>query len=415
MNFERFIAGRISQNKQSKGKLSESVVRIAVAAVAAGIAVMLISLSVTKGFKTEIFNKIVGFQSHIIVKNRDINTSFETNPVRIDSATLAILRAKTNVRHVQTYATKPGIVKTNNEIQGIVLKGIDADFDTRFFQEHIRSGKLITIDKTGKKNNKIVISQYLANILKTGLNDTLDFYFVQNPPRVRRFIVSGIYETGLEEFDKLFILCDIRHIQKLNGWDADQVSGYELYLDDFKYLEQATKAVRDELASHFTDDLSLLQVSNFKENNPAVIDWLNLSDMNIVVIITLMAFVAIFQMIAGMLVVILERTKMIGILKTLGAANVHIRKIFIINGVRLVFKGAIIGNVLAYSLLALQYYTRIMPLDASVYFTDAVPVAFSLKDFLLVNLGTFAATSFSLLIPALIIASISPAKSIQFD
>lgn len=421
MSFEQFISRRISFSDSHNGKMATSVVRIAVGAVTLGVAVMLISLSVVKGFKQEVYNKIIGVQSHITIKNRDLNLSFETSPIIYDSALVSQLKTTDNIRHIQAFATKPAIVKSDDIIQGIVLKGVDADFDPTFFRDMMKSGKLFNPKTETLGTDSIVISQKLSNELKKSSGDTIDLYSLssgtapQNMLRARRFIISGVYQTGLDEADAHLALCKIRHVRKLYDWDTNQISGLELFVNDFNQLDQTTEQIRLQLVSTFTKDMSLLLVNSFKDNNPQIVDWLSLSDLNIAIIIGLMSFVAIFQMIAGMLVIILERTPMIGILKTLGANNKSVRRIFVYNGSLLLAKGIAFGNILAYGLLGTQYFTRIMPLNPDVYYTDAVPVLFSWTDFVFVNIGTFFVSVLSLLLPAIMISGITPAKTIKFE
>lgn len=392
--------------------MSGSVVRIGIGAVALGTAVMLISLSVVKGFKKEVYDKIIGFQSHITIKNRDMNMSYESSSTDYDSSMVKSIESIPGIAHVQSYATKPGIIKTDDAIQGIILKGVGSDFEPSFFEKYLRSGKMF---KAGEQNDSILISQKTADLLKREAGDTLDVYFVQNPPRARRFIISGIYSTGLLEFDKMFMLCDIGHIQKLNGWGNEQIGGLEVRIEDFDKIDEKTEAVRNEIAIRFTDDMNLSEASNFKENNPTIVDWLSLSDQNIIIIIVLMILVSVFQMIAGMIVLILERTNMIGVLKTLGANNFQIRKIFLFNGIFLVLKGMFLGNATAYLLLFLQYQFNLLPLNPDIYYTDAVPVLIDINDFFTVNLLVFFVSGLGLLLPSIMISNISPAKTVKFE
>ncbi len=421
MTFERFISQRISKSKNQNGKIANSVVKIATGAVTLGVAVMLISLSVVKGFKQEVFNRIIGFQSHITVTNRDLNLSFETSPVLYDTALVEQIRSTPNVSHVQTYATKPVIAKSGNTIQGIILKGVDADFDKQYFNKMLKSGRIFSPDASTTGTDSLLISEKLAHLLLKKVGDTLDVYSVtsgtdvRNMLRARRFIISGLYSTGLDEADTHLALCKIGHIQKLYNWDKNQVSGFEITVREFDKLEQTTEEIRNRLAFTFTKDLSLLSVNNFQENNPQIMDWLSLSDMNITIIIVLMSFVAIFQMIAGMLVLILERTQMIGILKTLGANNASVRRIFLNNGAYLLVKSILYGNILALLIIGIQYFTHIIPMNPDVYYTDAVPVIFSYRDYIWINFGTFFVSMFSLLLPSVMISNITPAKTIKFE
>lgn len=417
MNFAYFIAKRITFSKEIKKSISNSVLKIAVAAVAIGMAVMIITVSVVTGFKNEIYRKIIGFRSHITIKNRDMNSTFENQAILKNQIFYPNITNEEGIKHIQVYATKPAIIKTKSEIQGIILKGADTDFDWSFFKENLTEGEIIKISEK-ERSKKIVISRSLADLLELKIDDKLTVYFVRNPPRIRIFEVSGIFDTGMEEFDKIFAVCDIKHIQRLNNWnekDNKLVGGFEIHIDNFDDLDEMTEKVREIAGSIIDEDGSMLEVSNYKENFPQIVDWLNLSDMNVVVILTLMIIVAILNMISGLLIIILERTNMIGILKAIGAENSKIRKIFILKGAYLIGKGLLWGNLIGISFLLIQKYFSVIPLNPKTYYVDTVPVNFDLLNLLFLNFGTFGITIFSLIFPAMMISKISPSKTIKFN
>lgn len=404
----------MSFSDENRKSISASAVRPAVGSVALGIAVMIISVAVVTGFNTEIHEKVTGFASHIVIKNRSLNFSDESPPTKRNLPFIADIRKMKGIRHVQVYSVKPGIIKAKSEIQGIILKGIDTDFDPAFFKKSLISGHIPQISKT-ETDNGILISQFIANLLNLKIGDKMPVYFIQIPPRIRVFKICGIYRTDLEEFDKTFALCDIKHIQKLNGWGDTLVSGYEIFVKDFDETEKLTKAIKDTAAGYFNADGSMQEVSNVKQNYAYIFDWLSLSDMNIRVIIILMLTVAIFNLISGLLIIILEKTRTIGILKALGADNRTIEKIFLLNGSFLVVKGLAFGNAIALLLLAVQNYFGFVKLNPETYYVSTVPVLIKFQHLLFLNLGTFIIAVFFLILPTILVSRIDPVKAIRFD
>jgi lipoprotein-releasing system permease protein len=413
LNFPLFIAKRISFSGDNKKKLSGSVLKIAVGVVAVGMAVMVITVSVVTGFKKEIYLKIIGFQSHITIKNRDINETFESAPIRKNQIFYPGITKNKGIKHIQIFSTKPGIIKGKEEVLGVILKGVGSDYQRDFLEKHIIEGKFPNV-LGNKETNEILISRKTADLLNYKLNDKIDIFFIQDPPKARRFVISGIYKTGMEETDKAFAFCDIRHINNVNDWDDDQISGFEILIDDMDNLDRLTKLVEDEVSGIITDNGSMFQVSNFKRDNEFIVQWLKLSDTNVVVILTLMIIVALLSMIAALLVIILERTNMIGILKAAGADNSKIIKIFIYNGSYLILKGMIIGNIIGFILLYLEQKFKLIPLDPASYYVDSVPVEFNFVNILILNVGTLLVSTAVLLIPALLVAKIDPSKTVNF-
>jgi lipoprotein-releasing system permease protein len=414
VNTEFFIARRLILDKETKKTISRSMLTIAVIGVSLSLAVMIISVAIVTGFKYEITNKIVGFGSHIQIINFDSNESYETQPIKKDQEFLDKLRSEPYIINVQAFATKAGIIKSGTDIQGVVLKGIGSDFDWTFFKNYITEGNIFTV-RDSVRTNMVVISRYIANLLKLGVGDEFIMYFIQDPPRMRRFEVSGIYETSLEEFDKTFVLADINHIQRLNDWNDNQISGFEITVNDFKHLEELTYQVMNIVGFGFEDDGSRLKVTNINEKYPQIFDWLNLQDMNVFIILILMLVVAGFNMVAGLLILILDRTNMIGILKALGTANLSIRKIFLYQAGFLIIKGLFWGNLIGLGICLIQKYFAILKLDQTSYYLTAVPVNLSIYHLLALNIVTCIVILLILIIPSVVISKISPVKAIQFN
>ncbi len=414
LNTELFIAKRIIGHKREKKRFSSSIVGIATFGIALGLAVMIVAVAIVTGFKNEISNKVVGFGSHIQIINMDSNTSYETTPVSKSLPVIDDIRRVPEVEHLQVFAIKAGIIKTEENIQGAVLKGVGPDYDWTFINEGLIAGEPVTISDS-VRSNQVLISNAIALKLDLKAGDSFNMYFIQDPPRARKFTVAGIYRTSLVEFDKLYVYADIKHIQRLNNWTPDQVSGYEVMLHSIRDAETATSKIRDIAALDFTEDRSRLKVVPIQEKYSQIFDWLNLQDMNVIIIITLMLVVAGFNMISGLLILILERTNMIGILKGMGAVDASIRKIFLYQSGYLALKGLLWGNLIGLALCFLQYKFNLITLDPESYYLDTVPINFNLLHILLLNLGTLFSTLIFLLIPSMIIARVSPERTIQFN
>ena len=375
---------------------------------------MVVAVAVVTGFKNEITNKVVGFGSHIQILNFDSNLSYETQPIRKDQEFLSSLRSEPYISNVQVFATKAGIIKTRTDIQGVVLKGIGSDFNWDFFENYITEGEIFYV-LDSVRTNKVIVSKYLANLLKLHVGDEFIMYFIQEPPRMRRFEVSGIYETSLEEFDKIFVLADISHIQRLNDWNDNQISGFEITVTDFNRLDELTYQVMNMVGFGFEKDGSRLKVVNIHDKYPQIFDWLNLQDVNVIIILLLMLVVAGFNMVSGLLILILDRTNMIGILKALGTVNLSIRKIFLYQSGFLIIKGLFWGNLIGLALCLLQKEFEILKLDQSSYYLTTVPINLNLFHILALNIGTCLVVMMILIIPSMIISRISPVKAIRFN
>lgn len=414
MNTALFFARRLFSDKRTSKGISRPIVTIATTGISLGLAVMIISVFIVTGFKKEIRNKIVGFSSHIKIENYKNNISYLTKPIDRNQDFLPRLRNEEGIAHVQAFATIPGIITTNEQIQGVVLKGVNENYNWRFFKKHLKAGHTFTISDT-TTTDKALISRELANLLKLDTGHAFRMYFIQQPPRMRKFNVEGIYETSMEEFDKLFVIVDIKHVQRLNNWDTNQVSGFEISLDDYSEIDEMTGRV-DEIAGYqFSEEGDLLKTSNIKDIYVQIFDWLNLQDMNVWIILTLMVVVAGFNMVSGLLILILERTNMIGILKALGAENILIRRIFLYHSGFLISKGLFWGNVIGVGLCLVQLIFGVIKLDPTSYYLEEVPIHFDFMNLLLLNIGTLFITLFMLVFPSVLISRISPEKTIRYE
>ena len=402
---ELFISRKIISS--SKG-FSKPIVKIAILGIALGLAIMILTLAIVTGFQKEIRDKVIGFGSHIQITNYDNNESYEGTPIDRNQSFLSELNKNKSIRHIQSFATKAGIIKTKNDLQGVVVKGVGSDFDWDFFKKNIVEGNNFTVTDTAK-SDKILISKYHAEKLKLKLNDTIIIYFIQNQQqRARRFSVCGIYSTGLGDlFDQVYVIADIAHIQKLNGWDNNSIGGFEILLNDYRKLDEATEYVNVTIGYNFL-------AKSIKDLNRQIFSWLDAQDINAIVVITLMALVAAINMISALLILILERTNMIGTLKALGMADWSVRKIFLYNASFLIGRGLLWGNLLGISICLLQKQFHLISLDETTYYLSSIPINFNLLHILLLNAGTFVVCFIMLLIPSYIITYITPVKAMKF-
>ncbi len=414
MNTELFIARRIVTGRSPGQRVSRPVIRIAVLGIALGLAVMIIATAIVTAFKQEIRSKVVGFGSHILIINYDTNSSYETEPISKNQPFYPSLEKIPGIRHIQIFGIKAGIIKTKKEIQGVVLKGIGPDFDWHFFRDNLTDGTIFHVSDTAS-TNKVLISKILSDLLELKTGDSFVMYFVQDPPRMRRFTVAGIYQTSLEDFDRKFVLADIKHIQRLNNWKPDQVSGFEVTIDRFRDLDEMTWQVTRIVGTSFANDKTRLRVENIRNKYPQIFDWLNLQDLNVWIILILMLLVAGFNMISGLLILILDRMNMIGVLKALGATSWSIRKVFLYQSAWLVAKGLFWGNLAGLGLCFLQKQFSIIPLNPETYYLTTVPIHFDPLIILGLNLGTLLIIVLILIIPSYLISRISPVKTIRYE
>jgi len=414
MNLPYFIAQRLIKGRREGTSFSRPINIIAIIGIATGLAVMILAVAILTGFKQQIREKIVGFGSNIQIANYDSNISFETAPIHQGQDFIPKIRNIPGIKHVQVFATKAGIIKTDEDIQGVVLKGVGSDFDWSYFASNITDGSIFTVTDTGR-TDKVIISKKISDMLHLKIDDSFAMHFIQDPPRMRKFTVSGIYETSLEEFDKMYVFCDIGHIKRLNGWEDDQVSGFEIFIDDFDTLDEMTLAVRDTIGYQMHEDEEQFKVTNIRTKYPQIFDWLNFQDINVIIIIGLMLIVAGFNMISGLLILILEKTNMIGILKALGSQDITIRRVFLYQAAYLIGKGLLWGNLIGIGLAFIQLETGLVTLDPSSYYIKTVPVNLDLIHILLLNAGTMAAILIMLLVPSKLISRITPVKAIRYD
>ncbi len=413
-NTEIFIARKLIFGRDRRKSISRSILDVAIFGISLGLAVMIVAVAVVTGFKNEISRKVVGFAAHIQILNFDSNVSYETQPIDSRQDFLDELREDPEIRNVQVFATKAGIIKTRSDIQGVVLKGVGPEYNWDFLEDYLQEGEIPVVSDS-VLSNRVMISRYIASLLKLKLNDDFLMYFIQDPPRMRRFKVAGIFETSLEEFDRIFVFGDIRHIQRLNDWTGDQISGFEVNIRDFRQLEVQTYRVMNSVGFGFEQDGARLKVINIRDKYPQIFDWLNLQDMNVLIILILMLVVAGFNMVSGLLILILDRTNMIGILKALGSRNVSIRKIFLYQSGFMILKGLLWGNLIGIGICLIQHYFGFMKLDQSSYYLTTVPINFNLLHILTLNAGTALVIILMLIVPSMIISRISPALAIRFE
>lgn len=408
MNFELFIAGRIFS--KSKSNFSHPIVRLGIISVALGLSVMIIAVSIVTGFQQQIREKVIGFGSHITITNFEVNTSLEPSPLSKHQLFYPSLDTLSGIKHIQVFATKAGIIKTDDQIEGVILKGVDSNYDWSFFENKIIEGDHIILSDS-LKTDDVIISKNLASRLMLSLGDPLYMYFIiqdEMQPRGRKFNISGIFETGLEEFDKLYIIGDIYHIQKLNKWEDDQVGGFEVLINDFNQIDKMGELVYQHIGYE-------LNSKTIKQQYPQIFEWLSLQDMNVIVIISLMVLVAGITMISTLLILILEKTNMIGTLKAFGTRDLSIRKIFLYNALYIIGKGLIWGNAIALGLSILQLKTGIFKLNQESYYVSEIPVNLQLSHFLIINAGTIIVCTLMLIIPTYIITRITPIKAIRYN
>ncbi|UCE93731.1 MAG: ABC transporter permease [Flavobacteriaceae bacterium] len=411
MNYELFIARRIIASKEHKNSVSSPIIKISILAIAIGIVVMLFSVATGVGLQKKIKEKISGFNGDIQIINFDSNNSRVTVvPVSKNQDFYPEFSEVPNVKKVQVFATKAGIIRTPNEFEGIVLKGVDENYNWTFFDEYLKEGSVP--DLKGSLSNEVLISAKTASRLRLGIGDEFYTFFVKNDPNKapnsRKFIISGIYDSGFEEFDEALMIGDIRHIQRINKWPADQVGGFELFIHDFDKLKETGFEVYEAI------DPSLNAYTT-AEKFPAIYEWLALFDTNIVVIIGIMILIAGINMITALLVLILERTQMIGILKALGNHNWSIRKIFLYNASFLIAKGLFWGNLIGVGLLLSQKYFGIIKLNPETYYVNQAPVYLGIPALIYINIGTLLLCFLMLIVPSYIVSKISPVKAIKFD
>jgi lipoprotein-releasing system permease protein len=417
MNTELFISKRLFFDKSNQQFLSKKIIRIALFGIALGLAVMIVSVAVITGFKTEIRNKVIGFGSHIQIINFESRNSYENPPISKNQPFTSELKNISGVKSVQVFATKPGMIKTDESIQGIVLKGVDTDYNWSFFEKNLVDGVIPILNDTSRVN-EILLSENISRLLKLKTGESAVLYFVNEnevTPRMLQLKVSGIYRTSLEEFDNLFIIGDIKQVQRLNDWQPDDITGFEIIVTDFNKIGITEMAVRNLVINYSHENSAILRTENITRQYPQIFDWLSILDMNVWVILFLMVMVAGFNMISALLVLILERSTMIGVLKALGSPNRSIRKVFLYLSVFLTSRGMLWGNAFGIAIILIQKIFHIIKLNPATYYVDVVPVNFDIVHILLLNIGSILVTTLMLVIPSYLVSKISPDKSIRFD
>ena len=409
MNLEYFISKNIIKGDARSKKFTKPIIRISIAAIALGLTVMIVAISIVSGFQQEIRNKVIGFGSHIQITSYDSQNTYEASPISKSQDFYPSIDTIDGIKHIQVFANKAGIIKTNEEIYGVVVKGIGSDFDWEFFDKNLIEGELVRV-KEGELKNDLLISKTIADKMKLKIGDKTFIYFIQQNGQLRPkdFIVKGIYKSGLEQFDNLYVLSDIAHVQKRNGWTENQVGGFEILINSYDDLDKLDLFVYDNIGYD-------LHSTTIVRQNPDIFNWLELQDVNVIVIIVLMVVVAAINIISALLILILERTNMIGILKALGMPNWNVRKIFMYNAVYLVVKGLIWGNVIGLGLCFLQMHFGFLTLPQESYYVSVVPVKLNFYNIFLLNIGTLLICAAMMIIPSYVITKITPIKAIRFD
>jgi len=416
MSFELFIAKRIYADSEGGKRFSRPAVRIAMMGIAIGLCVMIISLSVVLGFKKEVSSKVIGFGSHIQVVSLTQTQSFEMCPVLTNDSLLKVVKKFKGVGHIQKYATKLGILKTEEDFSGVTFKGVGEDYDTMFFHKYLVEGEVPKFSSK-ESTNSILLSEKIAKNLGLKLNDRVYAYFIDKNSgmRARRFTVKGIYNTNLAEYDKINVLTDIYTVRKLNGWTEEMSSGYEIMVADFEHVQELAAAMYDKMYGPRDRYGVTYGAFSIKDIAPHTFSWLAVLDMNVVMILILMLCVASFTIVSGLLIIMLERINMIGVLKSLGATNMVVRKIFVHYAVMLVGKGIIIGDVLGLAICFAQKYFSFVKLDASVYYLDSVPVEFDWLKIVGLNIITLVISSVVIFGSSFLIGINKPAKTMRFE
>ncbi len=411
LNLEYFIAKRIQSSTAYKNSVSAPIIKIAIAAIAIGVIVMLIAIATGVGLQRKIKEKVSAFNGHVTIALFDRNNSITTvKPISIHQDFYPKFNEAPQVEHIQAVATKGAMIRTEKDFEGIIFKGIGLDYKWEYFSDFIISGQAPDLD-TDKASKEILISDDIARRLQLEVGDKAPTFFMRSDrstPIAKAFVISGIYDSGLEEYDSKFVLGDLRHIQKINKWNEDEVGNFEVFIADFDQLDDVGKLIQTKTPFN-------LNARTLTQQFPSMFQWLSLLDSNIYGIIGIILVVGIINMITALLVLILDRTRMIGVLKSLGASNWTVRKIFLYNAMNLVLQGLIIGNILGIGLIAVQYFFSPITLDPQNYYVTQAPVYISWYHVLLLNAGTFVVCLLSLLLPSYVASKISPVKAMRFE
>jgi lipoprotein-releasing system permease protein len=410
LNFELFIAKRIISGKKYKNSISSPIIKIAVTAIALGITIMLIAVSTAVGLQLKIRDKMAGFKGHIQIVNFDSNNSdVSTTPIKKNQDFYPNFKNLTGIKNIQIFANKAGILRTETDFEGIIFKGVSTDYDWSFFQEYLVEGKVPNLNQS--RNTQILLSEMLINSLQLKLNDTILATFIKSEesklPSNRKYIISGIYNTGFSQFDKNMMIGDIKEVQNLNNWSENEIGGFEVILENLQEISIKGDQIYNEIDS-------TLNSKTIVEMYPSIFEWIQLFDNNVWFIIAIMILIAGINMITALLVLILERVQMIGILKALGSNNYSIQKIFLYNASTLILKGLFWGNLIGLSLIGIQHFFKLITLNPETYYVATIPVYISFLTLILLNVGSLICCFLMLIIPSFIVTKISPSKSIKF-
>jgi lipoprotein-releasing system permease protein len=422
LSIEKFIADRISNSKQNKGSISKPIVKIGIIGITLGVCVMLLTVSIVLGFKNEIINKITGLTTHVVVSSVNRNASNEPEPISMSEDTIQILKKLPFVKHIQKTAFKNGLLKTDTENEGILLKGVDKEYDFTFLNKHITEGRLpdFSSDETSKE---IFISEVLARRMDLKLDGKVLVYFIsqrevydsllhetiiKSEQRSRKFTICGIFKTNFADFDAKLSIVDLRQIQRISNWDSTLVGNVEIEVNNFIMVEEDQEQIEEVLGYDY-------DISNVRQIYSNIFMWLDKLDINGIIVIVLMILVATINMVTALLILILERTNMVGLVKALGMKNANVRRIFLFISMKLIGRGMLWGNVFGIALCLLQYYFKLVKLDSETYYVDYVAIEINWYYFLLLNIGTFITCALMLLLPTLIITKLTPIKTLKFD
>ncbi|MEQ8555115.1 MAG: ABC transporter permease [Cyclobacteriaceae bacterium] len=405
MNLPYFISSRITKNEE--GSFSGTITRIAIISIAVALSSLILAFLILGGYENVITSKIYSFSGHVVVSKYTLSNSVEETSIMVSDSLLEKVKNTEGVDYVQAYSFKYGLLSTKDEVQGVLVKGIDEHFNRTDFEQHLIRGKFPEFPEDNY-GTEVAISEKISNILQLDVGDEVTIFFVQKPLRFRKLQITGVYETGLEEIDENVILGDIRLVSRINNWEENQVGGLEVYLDDPNDQAQAAETLFDKV------DFDMY-VEKVADKYIQIFEWLRMLNRNVLILLVIVLFVACFNMVSILLILILERTQMIGVFKSLGASNALIRRIFLFNGLNLIIKGLLWGNFIGLSFCLAQYYFRFIPLDASNYYVSYVPIALDYGIVLLLNVMAVIVVGITLFIPLSLISRIQPVKAIRFD
>lgn len=405
MNLPYFISSRITKNEQ--GSFSSIITRIAIISIAVALSSLILAFLILGGYQNVITGKIYSFSGHVVVSKYTLSNSVEETSIMVSDTLLETVKNTDGVDYVQAYSFKYGLLSTKDEVQGVLVKGIDENFSRKDFEQHLIRGRFPEFPEDNY-GTEVAISEKISNILELDVDDEVTIFFVQKPLRFRKLQITGVYETGLEEIDENVILGDIRLVTRINNWEDNQVGGLEVYLEDPNDQAEAAETLFDKV------DFDMY-VEKVSDKYIQIFEWLRMLNRNVLILLIIVLFVACFNMVSILLILILERTQMIGVFKSLGASNALIRRIFLFNGLNLIVKGLLWGNLIGLSFCLAQYYFRLIPLDASNYYVSYVPISLDFGIVLLLNVMAIVVVGVTLFIPLSLISRIQPVKAIRFD